>query len=86
LAIPSAAPIGTQRGNEQQVGFVFGQQYAARWQPPDFAADSPFFLAVGIGFQHVARPLPNVIELPQSAADGVVGKLLPQTHLQRVSQ
>jgi hypothetical protein len=38
-----SAPVGPQRGKQQQIGFVLGQQDAAGRQVPDFAANMTFF-------------------------------------------
>src|SRR5215213_9846813 len=45
-----------------------------------------FFLALGVGRQGVAGPLPEVVQAPQPAADGVVGQPPAAASLQVISE
>jgi hypothetical protein len=45
-----------------------------------------FFLALGVGRQGVAGPLPEVVQAPQPAAEGVIGQPPAAASLQVISE
>lgn len=65
-------PSGSQGWEEQQVGFVLRQDHASGRQIPDLPQKSAFFIALGIGSQHIAGALSCVAQRRQSSSDGIV--------------
>ena len=67
--LAATRPTGTQRWEEQQVGFVLEEQSGAWSQVLYLFADTSHLAsAVGVGLEYVAWPLPDIMQAMQLPA------------------
>src|SRR4051812_5627693 len=80
--LPRKAQPARRGGNSRRSVSSSARSTLRGGMPLSLRRMARFFLALGVGRQDVAGPLPDVVQAPQPAAEGVVGQPLAAASLQ----